>query len=130
LLRLLGDDEAAATASAQKIMAFETALAKASRKLADLRDPQRNYNKMAPAQLTKKYTPAIQWPARLLSLDVDTPYVIVGQPEFFGGLQAQLKKTPLPVLRDYLRTHLVDAYADYLGKDVDAEHFGFYGRVL
>jgi putative endopeptidase len=130
LLRLLGEDEAAAAASAQKVMAFETALAKVSRKLADLRDPQRNYNKMTPEQLTKKYTPGIVWPARLQSLDVHTPYVIVGQPEFFAGLQAQLKKTPLPVLRDYLRTHLVDTYADYLGKEVDAEHFDFYGRVL
>jgi putative endopeptidase len=34
------------------------------------------------------------------------------------------------VLRDYLRAHLLDAYADYLGAAVDAEHFDFYGRVL
>jgi len=130
LLRLLGEDDAAATISAQKVMAFETALAKVSRKLADLRDPQRNYNRMTPAELAKKHTPAILWPQRLQALHVDTPYVIVGQPEFFTGLQAQLKKTPLPVLRDYLRAHLLDAYADYLGTAVDAEHFDFYGRVL
>jgi putative endopeptidase len=130
LLRLLGEDDAAAAANAQKIMTFETALAKVSRKLADLRDPQRNYNKMAPATLAKKYTPAIAWPERLHALNVDTPYVIVGQPEFFAGLQAQLKKTPVPVLRDYLRAHLADTYADYLAKEIDAEHFDFYGRVL
>jgi len=130
LFRLLGADDAAAGKSAQQVMAFETSLAKVSRKLADLRDPQRNYNKMAPAELAKKYTPAIAWPQRLHAWNVDTSYVIVGQPEFFGGLQAQLKKAPLPVLRDYLRAHLLDAYADYLGKEVDAEHFDFYGRVL
>ena len=130
LFRLLGAEDAAAATSAKKVMAFETALAKVSRKLADLRDPQRNYNKMAPSELAKKYTPAIAWPQRLHAWNVDTSYVIVGQPEFFGGLQAQLKKTPLPVLRDYLRAHLIDAYADYLGKEVDAEHFDFYGRVL
>jgi putative endopeptidase len=130
VFRLLGDDEKTASASAQKVMAFETSLAKVSRKLADLRDPQRNYNKMAPAQLTKKYTPSIAWSERLRALHVETPYVIVGQPEFFAGLQAQLLKTPLPVLRDYLRAHLLDTYAEYLGKDVDAEHFDFYGRVL
>jgi len=130
MFRLLGADDAAAAASAQRVMAFETALAKVSRPLADLRDPQRNYNKMTPAQLAKKYTPAIAWPQRLHSWNADAEYVVVGQPEFFGGLQAQLRKTPLPVLRDYLRAHFVDAYADYLGKDVDAEHFDFYGRVL
>jgi len=130
LFHLLGADDAAAAKSAQQVMVFETSLAKVSRKLADLRDPQRNYNKMTPAGLAKKYTPAIAWPQRLQTWDVDTSYVIVGQPEFFSGLQAQLKKTPLPVLRDYLRAHLLDAYADYLGKEVDAEHFDFYGRVL
>ena len=130
VFRMLGEDDAAAASSAQKVMAFETALAKVSRKLADLRDLQRNYNRMTPAELAKKYTPAIAWPQRLQALHADTPYVIVGQPEFFAGLQTQLKKTPLPVLRDYLRAHLLDTYADYLGKDVDAEHFDFYGRVL
>jgi putative endopeptidase len=128
--RLLGENDAAATASAQKVMALETALAKVSRKIEDLRDPQRNYNKMTPAELAKKYTPSIAWSDRLQSLNIQASYVIVGQPEFFAGLQAQLKKTPLPVLRDYLRAHLVDTYADYLGKDIDNEHFEFYGRVL
>ena len=35
--------------AADEIMAFETALAKASRALEDLRDPQKNYNPMTPA---------------------------------------------------------------------------------
>jgi putative endopeptidase len=130
MFRLLGADEQAAASNAQKVMAFETALAKVSRKLEDLRDPQRNYNKMSLAELTKKYTPAIAWSSRLQGLNLAPEYVIVGQPEFFSGLQAQLKKTPAPVLRDYLRVHLVDTMADYLGKDIDAEHFDFYGRVL
>jgi putative endopeptidase len=34
------------------------------------------------------------------------------------------------VLRDYLRFHLVSAYAEYLGPDIDAEHFAFHYRVL
>ena len=130
VFRLLGEEDKAAAASAQNVMAFETALAKASRKLADLRDPQRNYNKMTPAGLEQRYTPAIAWRKRLRALDIDAPSVIVGQPEFFAGLQAQLKRTPLPVLRDYLRARLIDTYADYLGKDIDEEHFAFYGRVL
>ena len=37
-------------AAAQRVMAFETALAKASRKLEDLRDPEKNYNKLTPAE--------------------------------------------------------------------------------
>ncbi|HMI47692.1 MAG TPA: M13 family metallopeptidase N-terminal domain-containing protein [Gemmatimonadaceae bacterium] len=62
-LKQLGRDDAGAKTAAANIMAFETALAKASRKLEDLRDPVANYNKMTPAQLTSKYTPSIAWPS-------------------------------------------------------------------
>lgn len=130
LFKLLGGDDAAATASAAQVMAFETALAKVSRPLAELRDPQKNYNKMAPAGLTRRYTPAIAWGSRLRAWKLDPSYVIVGQPEFFAGLQKLLVQTPVPVLRDYLRVHLVDDYATTLGKAFDDEHFDFYGRVL
>jgi len=55
---LLGRDPASAKTAAQNVMTFETALAKASRKLEDLRDPVANYNKMTPVTLTSKYTPS------------------------------------------------------------------------
>jgi len=130
MFKLLGEDDAAAAICADKVMVFETALAKVSRPLAELRDPQKNYNKMAPAELTRKYTPSIAWGRRLQAWKLDPSYVIVGQPEFFAGLQKLLVQTPVPVLRDYLRVHLVDEYASTLGKPLDDEHFDFYGRVL
>ena len=130
MFKLLGEDDAAAGARATGVMAFETALAKVSRPLADLRDPLKNYNKMAPAELTRKFTPDIAWNQRLQAWKLDAAYLVVGQPEFFGGLQKLLEHTPLPVLRDYLRVHLVDGYASTLGNAIDDEHFDFYGRVL
>ena len=51
MFKLVGDDEATASVAAQSIMAFETRLAKASRPLAELRDPDKNYNKMTQEQL-------------------------------------------------------------------------------
>ena len=130
LLKLLGRPDAEAKLAALRVMEFETALAKSSRKLEDLRDPERNYNKMPPADLTGKHTPAIAWSRRLaeLSLRVDT--VIVGQPEFFSALDGLLQQTPVAVLKDYLRLHLVSEFAPYLGKAFEDEHFAFYGRVL
>jgi putative endopeptidase len=130
MLKLIDADAKNADQRAAQVMAFETALAKASRKLEDLRDPDRNYNKMAPDEITKKYTPSIGWAARLKNWNLDAPYVIVGQPEFFSGLEALLKKTPAPVLRDYLKLHLVDAYASTLNKVIADENFHFYGMVL
>ena len=77
-----------------------------------------------------KHTPSIAWDDRLTAWNLHTPYVIVGQPEFFSGMETLLKKTPVPVLRDYLRFHLVSNYAPYLNKDFDQENFNFYHRVL
>ncbi len=128
--RLLGAAPAAASVSATQVMAFETALAQVSRKLADLRDPQRNYNKMTPVELTKNYTPSIGWDSRLKAWRLDATYVIVGQPEFYAGLETLLKQWPVAVLRDYLRYHLLSTYAYALNKAVDDENFSFYGAVL
>jgi len=129
-LKMLGRDDAGAKTAAANVMAFETALAKASRKLEDLRDPVANYNKMTPAQLTSKYTPSIAWSDRLAVFGVHTDSVVVGQPEFFTALQTLVQSTPVPVLQDYLRYQLVTAYAPYLSNAVYAERFSFYNRVL
>ena len=129
-LKLLGTDAADAQGRAQAVMAFETALAKVSRPLEDLRDPQKNYNRMAPLQFTANYTPAIAWTQRMGGWQLAPDYVIVGQPEFFAGLESELDRTPVATLRDYLRLQLVDAYAPYLSKAFADEHFDFYGRVL
>ncbi|HET7453234.1 MAG TPA: M13 family metallopeptidase [Thermoanaerobaculia bacterium] len=114
-----------------RVIALETDLAKASRPLADLRDPEKNYNKMATADARDKLTPSIDWPARLVALGVrgaDT--VIVGQPEFYSALETELKKEPVEDLKNYLRFHLVDTYADFLGKTFDDARFDFRGRLL
>jgi len=130
VLELLGRDPKQSIDDAAKVMAFETGLAKVSRKLEDLRDPQKNYNKMTPADLTTKYTPSILWNERLAAWNLHPDSVIVGQPEFFAELEKLLRRTPVPVLRDYLRVRLVDAYAEYLSQPYDDEHFRFYGQVL
>jgi putative endopeptidase len=127
---LLGRDPAAAKTAATRVMAFETALAKASRRLEDRRDPEKNYNKMAPAAFTANYTPSIDWSARLGAWGVHPSYVIVGQPEFFAAEDRLLRQTPLPVLKDYLRYHLVDTYAPFLSTAFDQEYFDFHGRVM
>ncbi len=129
-LKMLGRDDASAKTAAAGVMAFETALAKASRKLEDLRDPVANYNKMTAAQLTSKYTPSIAWADRLAVWNLRPDSVVVGQPEFFTALQTLIQSTPVPVLQDYLRFQLVSAYSPYLSSALYNERFSFYNRVL
>lgn len=127
---LLGREPKAAKTAAEQVMAFETALAKASRKLEDLRDPEKNYNKLSPAEFTAKYTPSIDWAARLAAWGMKPEYLLVGQPEFFAAEDRLLHETPVPVLQDYLRYHLVDGYATYLSSAFDREHFRFHGQAM
>lgn len=129
-LKELGRDDAGAKTAAANVMAFETSLAKASRKLEDLRDPVANYNKMTPALLNSKYTPSIAWAERLAVWNLRPDSVVVGQPEFFSALQTLVQATPVPVLQDYLRFQLITSYAPYLGSAQYAERFSFYNRVL
>ncbi|MEI7927668.1 MAG: M13 family metallopeptidase N-terminal domain-containing protein [Verrucomicrobiales bacterium] len=88
-------------------MEFETALAQASRKLEDLRDPEKNYHKMTAVDLTGNHTPLIDWNRRLDAMSLRPEVVIVGQPEFSTTLNQLLVKTPVPILKDYLRLQLV-----------------------
>ena len=57
-------------------------------------------------------------------------FVIVGQPEFFTALNRLLVKTPVPVLKDYLRMQLISGHAGYLSKAWVDEDFSFSGKVL
>jgi putative endopeptidase len=124
-LVLLGRDDAGAKTAAANVMAFETALAKASRKLEDLRDPNLNYNKMTPAEVTAQLTPSIDWTNRLAAWNLRPSYVLVGQPQFLAAVDTLVRQTPVPVLQDYLRLQLLSEYAPFLSKAFDAENFSF-----
>ncbi len=130
VLGLLGRSAHAARAAASDIMELETALASASRRLQELNDPLRNYNRISPSEITARYTPSIQWGERLAAWTLRPEFVIVGQPEFLVRVELLLHRTPVPVLRDYLRVRLVDRYAATLGRPFVAEDFRFYGQAL
>ncbi len=86
MLTLAGDNADAAGTAAKNILALETKLAQSSRKLADLRDPYKNYNKTAIADLGK-LSATIDWTNFLAITGVKgIDSVIVGQPEFFTAL--------------------------------------------
>jgi putative endopeptidase len=124
----LGPADAAGAAS--RLMALETALAKASRKREDTRDPLKNYNKMPFAGLCDR-TPDLDWPGFMAAAGlaaVDT--VVVGQPEFLDSLNAALKAFPLRDWKNYLKYHFVRGLAGYLDDGTYLESFRFYSGVL
>ena len=130
MFRLLGDDSARAVTNAGTVMAIETELAAASRKLADLRDPIRNYNATSLAGMDT-LARSIRWREHLATAKIDgVDTVIVGQPEFFRAMEHTLRTRPIPEWKTYLRWQLAHTYAREAGGKFDAENFRFYGTIL
>lgn len=125
MLILQGQDSASASKAASAIFALETKLAKASRKIEDLRDPYANYHKMAINDLNK-LSSTIDWKTSLANRGVkNVDSVIVGQPEFFTTLDHVLKTTPVDDWKNYLRFRTVRNFAEMLPEAFGVEAFNF-----
>ncbi len=120
-----------ATASAEAVLALETALAKAQWTQVENRDPVKTYNRVDLAGLAP-LAPGVDWPAWLAATGIagKSSDVIVAQPSYLAGLAAQMSATPMPVWRAYLRVRLLNGYARYLGKDFVDARFAFVGATL
>jgi len=131
MLALSGLAPQASRDAAKSIMAFETKLAKASRSLADLQDPNANYHKLSRADLSK-LAPHTGWEAFFgaIELPASEKSVLVGQPEFLAALDGLVASEPIETWRLYLRWHVLRAHADFLSRPFVEEAFDFYGRKL
>jgi predicted metalloendopeptidase len=119
-----------AAKNAATVMKIETSLAKPARTRVELRDPQKNYNKMSEAEL-QKLMPDFNWHDHLQQLDLAAPGAInVGQPDFFQAANDVFKTVSLADWKTYLRWHLVHDTAPMLSKEFVDENFAFYGKTL
>src|SRR5437867_11064518 len=130
MLTLLGEEPKAAGEHAKKILALETSLAQASRTKVELRDPQKNYNKMKTSAL-QALTPDFKWDAYFKETKLPDPGELnVGQPDFFKGANKVFASTPIDAWKEYFRWHLVHATAAELSADFVNENFNFYETTL
>ncbi len=128
---LLGEPEAQAEKDAGTVLRLETAMADASLSRVEMRDPTRLYHK----------TPLVQFEANSPELeftnylkDVHAPAVDslnVAEPLYFLSLHEMLGSTSLDDLKTLLRWDVVRSVeATALPAPLDAERFGFYGKVM
>ena len=127
--RELGADSTGAMKKATAVFDLETKLATACRKLADLRDPNKNYNKY-PLAAFQKMTPAISWDEWFNSIGVKpVDSVVVGQPEFYTAINKVLTTAPLDTWKDYLESHLIQSSASYLDTTTYNNLFNYYSTL-
>jgi len=131
MLKLLGEPDAKAASDAQKIMQFETSLAKVSMDVTSRRDPKSVYHMMPISQLAA-LTPEIAWSDFFAR--TGTPPMTelnVANPEFFKGLHALLQSTDIETIKTYLRWQFINGMPSYtLPAALDDEDFNFFGRQL
>ena len=113
-LMLIGEDSLIAAKAATDILSLETSLAKAHKKLEDLRDPYANYNKMKFANLAK-ICPAVNWDNYLIENGIGkSDSVIVGQPAYYQALNNLLNNSPLATWKNMMRYRLTKRFSEVL----------------
>jgi putative endopeptidase len=104
-----------ASAAADKVMAFETEMAKLSWPQADLRDIDKLNNPMTLAQL-QKYAPQFDWADYLAETKVQSPHMIVGDNTAVKAMAALYAKTPLETLKTWQTFKVANDASNYLSK--------------
>jgi predicted metalloendopeptidase len=130
MLAIAGEPVAQAFGHAKKVMALETSLAKPARTRVELRDPQKNYNKMKQAEL-QALTPDWNWADYFREIKLTAPGDInVGQPDFFKAAGEVFKSVSVDDWKTYLRWHLLHTMAGTLSSDFVNENFRFFEATL
>ncbi|MDR1739877.1 MAG: M13 family metallopeptidase, partial [Bacteroidales bacterium] len=121
-----------AAEKAKQVMEVETALAKAMYSRVELRNPQKNFNKMKVEDL-QKLCPQIKWAEYLAALapeGVTISEVSVGQIPFVKEVGVLFEKTDIEVLKTYFQWNLLGVAASALSDDFEDARFDFYGNKI
>ena len=122
---LAGESEEKAKASADQVMAIETALAKASLTRVEQRDPIATYNYRTVAQLASM-TPHFDWNRYFADVgNANIPAVDVQSPKFFTAVDSLLTNVPLSDWKSYLRWRVIRSSSPYLSSAFVNEDFNF-----
>lgn len=129
ILALTGVKDKELAKQAQLVIDLETRLAKASRPLAELRDPRSNYGAVDTASLGAQY-PNLELDKFLEAQGVSTPTVSIATPARLAEVDRLIGELKPEQWRAYLRWRVGDSMAPYLAKAWRDAHFDFHGRVI
>jgi|LakMenE01Jun11ns_1017448.scaffolds.fasta_scaffold9935732_1 endothelin-converting enzyme/putative endopeptidase len=116
--------------AAERILALETAIAKAQWTNVENRDPIKTYNKMTAEDLSKKLA-NLAWPqlAKAAGFEGQADFV-VQQPSFLETIDQLVSDTDLKIWKEFLLFHTIDNSAGLLTEDLEKLHFSFHETVI
>lgn len=130
LFTLAGSSPEQADAAVDAVMKIEKAIAEISYGREDLRDSQKNYNKLAYKDFKQIESP-LDWDVYFESMGLaGLKELDAKQINFYKDMNKALQNTTVDEQKYYLAFNLLSAAAPYLSDDfVDAD-FEFYGKVM
>lgn len=127
---LFGDSKKTSEESAESVLKIEKDLAVKSRSRADLRDQEKNYNKMSLKEISKKFK-GLDFDRYIYEVNLPpVKYAIVGQPEFLAEVSDLLMKADPADLKAYFRWKVINYFAPYLNERIEKENFDFFKKEL
>ncbi|MBW3085534.1 Neutral endopeptidase [Austwickia sp. TVS 96-490-7B] len=127
-----GMSQAAAEADAAAVMTLETALAAGHWDNVACRDVVKSYT-LTDLSGLEELAGAVPWRAWLDALGAPesaATALVTRQPSALQALSEQISAVAAPVWRAWVRWMILHAYSPYLTRELSAESFDFYGRVL
>lgn len=129
ILTLTGTPKDKLAAESQLVIDLETRLARASKPLADLRDPRANYAPVATNTLGKTYK-RLQLGDFLKAQGVSDDSVSMANPALFAEMDKLIDQLKPEQWKTYLRWRIGDSMAPYLAKPFRDAEFDFRGKIL
>lgn len=126
-----GASDAETSQIADAIINIETELAKAHFSREDLRNPEKNYNKMLVSELDTKVA-TFDWTAffDIAAKGKKFESVDVGQIEAVKKAVQLIQTLPIAEVKQYLSWCVINSAASYLSDDIANANFDFYGKQM
>ena len=114
----------------QDVMRIETRLARASKSMTELRDPEANYNKLTFEDLKQQFA-GIDWEGFFNNLGAKgVREVCLGQPAAIHEVEKILKEETPEALQNVYLWHALDMASSYIDDASRALNFAFYGKAM
>lgn len=127
LFTVLGYSNADATA--QKVVDFEKVLANYLLTNEQGRDANLRYNPKTTAELGA-LVKSVNLPNYLTSVGVNTDRVILSELKYYQNLDSVITAKNLPLLKDYMKFHMLRSNLGNLDQKMDDLSFNFYSKYL
>jgi Predicted metalloendopeptidase len=118
-----------AVEAAKGIVEYEKSIANTFLTNEQIRDATLQYNPQTMAELSA-LVKNVDIPAYLKKVGVNTDKVIVGEINYFKNFDKLVNAQNLPVIKDYLKFHMIHGSASYLSEKLGNMKFDFYGKYL